>query len=105
MDASVDLIADYAYGLRFADLPAAAVHHAKRCMVDTFGCALAAFAAEPSRIAREMAQRINLASGACVIGTAHRTLPELAAFANGVMVRYLDANDGFSGGGHPSDAI
>ena len=36
----------------------------------------------------------------------HPQLPELAAFANGVMVRYLDGNDAYpGGGGHPSDVI
>ena len=107
MDSSVGYIADYAHALRFSDLPAAVVHQCKRCVVDTFGVALGAFDADASRIAREMAQRTSVASGARVIGTNHRTLPELAAFANGVMVRYLDGNDGFNtgGSGHPSDAI
>ena len=50
--------------------------------------------------------RVSLPSGARIIGTDHRTLPELAAFANGVMVRYLDANDAYPGGGdHPSDML
>lgn len=41
-----------------------------------------------------------------MLGTARRTLPELAAFANGVMIRYLDGNDTFpGGGGHPSDVM
>src|SRR3989304_8114031 len=106
MDSSVGLIADYAQALRFADLPAAVVHQCKRCVIDTFGCALGAFDAEPSRIARDMAQRASVVSGARVIGTAHLTLPELAAFANGVMARYLDGNDIYpAGGGHPSDVI
>src|SRR5260370_14567106 len=36
-----------------------------------------------------------------------RTSPDLAVFANGVMIRYLDFNDGYLslGGGHPSDTI
>ena len=36
-----------------------------------------------------------------------KTSPDLAAFANGVMIRYLDFNDGYLslGGGHPSDTI
>jgi 2-methylcitrate dehydratase len=39
-----------------------------------------------------------------VIGTPHRTLPELAAFANSVASRYLEGNDTYSGGGgHPND--
>ena len=106
MDTSVGLIADYAHALRFVDLPVAVVHHCKRCVVDTIGVALGAFDAEPCRIARDMAQRTSVNSGARVIGTGHRTLPELAAFANGVMARYLDGNDSYlGGGGHPSDTI
>jgi 2-methylcitrate dehydratase len=36
-----------------------------------------------------------------------KTSPDLAAFANGVMIRYLDFNDGYIslGAGHPSDTI
>jgi 2-methylcitrate dehydratase len=41
-----------------------------------------------------------------VLGTARRALPELAAFANAAMARYLDGNDCFpGGGGHPSGVI
>ena len=106
MDASVRLIADYAADLSYADLPAAVIHQCKRCVIDTLGCALGAFDAEPSRIARASAQRVQVDGGPRVIGTAHRTLPELAAFANGVMARYLDGNDAYpGGGGHPSDVI
>lgn len=105
-DATICRIADYATGLRFADLPAEAVHACKRRITDTLGCAIAAFDAEPCRIARAMAQRAEVASGARVLGTARRTLPELAAFANAAMGRYLDGNDCFpGGGGHPSGVI
>jgi 2-methylcitrate dehydratase len=106
VDTNVGRIADYAQRLRFADLPDEVVHHCRRTIVDTVGCALGALDAEPVRIARDLARRVNLPAGARIIGTDQRTLPELAAFANGVMVRYLDANDAYpGGGGHPSDAI
>src|SRR5262245_8893595 len=106
MDKTVALIADYAHGLRFEDLSPAAVHHCKRCIVDTLGVALGALEAEPSRIARDLALRASMPGGARLIGQRHRTLPELAAFANGVAARYLDGNDSFvGGGGHPSDTI
>ena len=106
MDRVVGLIADYAQALRYEDLPPAVVHHCKRCVLDTLGVALAAFDAQPCRIAREIASRASVPGGARVIGTAQRTLPELAAFANSVMTRYLDGNDSYlGGGGHPSDTI
>jgi 2-methylcitrate dehydratase len=42
---------------------------------------------------------------ATVLGSGQQTSPELATFVNGVMIRYLDFNDGFAGMGvgHPSD--
>jgi 2-methylcitrate dehydratase len=105
-DATVRRIADYACGLSFFDLPPAAVHACKRRIADTLGCAVAAFDAEPCRIARGLALRAEAADGARVLGTARRALPELAAFANAAMGRYLDGNDCFpGGGGHPSGVI
>jgi 2-methylcitrate dehydratase len=105
-DATVRRIADYACGLSFSDLAPAAVHACKRRLADTLGCAVAAFDAEPCRIARGLALRAEAADGARVLGTARRALPELAAFANAAMGRYLDGNDCFpGGGGHPSGVI
>lgn len=106
MDASISRVADYATTLAYGDLPAQVVHECKRRIIDTVGCALGAFDEEPSRIARALAARTEVSSGARVLGTGQRSLSELATFANGVMARYLDGNDVFpGGGGHPSDVI
>src|SRR5262245_46501480 len=42
-----------------------------------------------------------------ILGTRDNSAPDMAGFANGVMVRYLDYNDSYfsPGGGHPSDMI
>src|SRR5258708_15617443 len=105
-DSIVGRLADYADRLVVEAVRWAAVHEAKRRIIDTLGCGLGAFDAEPRRIARAIASRARLAGGAPILGTAVRTLPELAALANGTMTRYLDANDCCrGGGGHPSDAI
>lgn len=106
MDSSLQRIVDYGQALAYRDLPAKTVQECKRRLVDTLGCALGAWEDEPVRIARKLALRVSVPDGARVIGTAHRTLPELAAFANGVMGRYLDGNDTYpGGGGHPSDMV
>src|SRR5215472_9608567 len=88
-------------------LPAAVVHQVKRTLIDTLGCAMGAFHAEPSRIARHLAESVTSRRPACVLGTPHTSSPDMAGFANGVMVRYLDCNDSYfsPGGGHPSDMI
>jgi 2-methylcitrate dehydratase len=105
-DATVRRIADYAAGLSFENIPPDAVHACKRRIADTLACGIAGFDAEPCRIARALALRAEVADGARVLGTARRALPELAAFANAAMARYLDGNDCFpGGGGHPSGVI
>ena len=106
MDDNVNRIADYAHAFKYSDVPPAVLHDCKRRVLDTLGVALAAYHAEPSTIARQLAHRVSDPKGATVIGTAHRALPELATFANGVMMRYLDGNDTYpGGGGHPSDIL
>jgi 2-methylcitrate dehydratase len=106
MDDATRSIADLVTRLDYAALPAAVVHDCKRRIIDTIGCAIAAFDAEPVRAARAVTMRAPLAGGATVIGTRHRTLPELAAFANGIASRYIEGNDTYpGGGGHPSDCL
>lgn len=104
MDRPLRAIADYLAGLRGSDLPASSFHASARHLVDALGCALGALQSRPARIARAMAATAPVPGGASVLGLGHGTTPEYAAFANTVMVRYLDFND--TGiGGHPSDMI
>lgn len=106
MDDILERLADFTVGLRPEHLPPVAVHECKRRILDTLACALGGFDSAPARIARAAASRVSCSSPARVFGTTIRTSPELAAFANGVMIRYLDLNDATgSGGGHPSDAL
>ncbi|MGH8620008.1 MAG: MmgE/PrpD family protein [Burkholderiales bacterium] len=97
----------YAATLKYEDLPPEVVHQCKRMIVDTIGCALGGFDSEPSRIAREYAATVTSTQPATVMCTGQQTSPDLAVFANGVMIRYLDYNDGYIGreAGHPSDSI
>jgi 2-methylcitrate dehydratase len=97
----------YAATLQYEDLPPEVVHQCKRMIVDTLGCALGGFDSEPSRIAREFAATVTSTQPATVLCTGQQTSPDLAVFANGVMIRYLDYNDGYIGreAGHPSDSI
>lgn len=106
MDATTKRIVDYARALQFDSLSAETVHETKRRFIDVLGCALGAYDDAPCRIARGLAGRVSTDPGARILGTDHRTLPELATFSNSVMGRYLDGNDTFpGGGGHPSDTM
>jgi 2-methylcitrate dehydratase len=109
MDAILRHLAEYAGSLRYEDLPPDVVHAAKRLVIDSVGCAMAAAEAPPAAIAQALAAAARQdEGGASTLGCLHRTTPELAAFANGTMIRYLDLNDTFTGSGgvgHPSDYL
>src|SRR5437763_7758228 len=107
MDATTEYLSDYACRLRDDDLAADAVHQVKRTLIDTLGCAVGARDAEPVAIAVRAASRVRGTPPARLLGRAQQTSTDLAAFANTVLVRYLDCNDTYvgRGTGHPSDMI
>lgn len=107
MNTLADRLARYATELRFEALPAPVVHEVKRRVIDALGCALGALESEPGRICRTVACSASAEPGATVLGTTHRTTTDLAAFANGALVRYLDYNDTYLSlePAHPSDNI
>jgi 2-methylcitrate dehydratase len=98
-------LSEYAANLRYEDLPAQTAHEVKRRLIDTLGCALGAYNSEPAAIARRLAAMTASTFPATVIGAGHRTSPDMAAFANGVLFRYLDYNDTYLSKepAHPSD--
>lgn len=102
-----DRLSRYCQSLCYDDLPSAVVHEVKRRVLDSLGCALGAWNAPPCRIARQLAQAVKVSHGATLWGTGHRTLPDLATFVNGALVRYLDFNDTYLAKepAHPSDNI
>ena len=105
MDSVVLRLVDFAHSVHYDDLPPEVVDASRLRLVDYVGVGLGGHGAPPSAIARALAARVTVSTGARVLGTQCRTLPEMAAFANGVMARYLDGNDNFPSGGHPSDTI
>ena len=107
MDATTQLLADYSCQLSYEDLDSATVHQVKRTLVDTLGCAMGGYLSEPAKIARSLAGSVTGNPAARVLGTHDYSSVDMAAFANGCMIRYLDCNDSYfsPGGGHPSDMI
>ncbi len=107
MPTLAETLTAYATSLRYDDLPPETVHLAKRLIIDSIGCALGGYGSEPARVARELAGAVTSTNPVTVLGSGQQTGLEQAAFANGVMIRYLDFNDGYTSNesGHPSDSI
>jgi 2-methylcitrate dehydratase len=104
-----ETLARYAASLKYEELPEDAIRLAKRAILDTIGCAFGGYQAGPSQIALKLASDVIAKNPATVLISGTKTSPDLAVFADGVMIRYLDFNDAFvsltHGAGHPSDTI
>ncbi|MYC29868.1 MAG: MmgE/PrpD family protein [Chloroflexi bacterium] len=107
MPTIAEQLSSWTVAQHYSRLPTDVAHLAKRMIIDTVGCALGGYTSEPSKIARDMAATVTSSQPCTVIGSGQRTSPDMATFANGVMIRYLDYNDGYTSqeSGHPSDSI
>lgn len=107
MDPLTQHLSAYVSSLRIEDVPPGARHGMKVRLIDSLGCALGGRDGAPVAIARAMAAEAAGTPSAGVWLTGERSTPELAAFVNGLLVRYLDFNDTYFAleGGHPSDTI
>ncbi len=106
-DRILNHLCDYALKLSYRDLPQEVIRRTKHIVMDTVGCALGGAQSPPAKIARAAASEITSAIPSTVLISGQKTSSDLAAFANGVMIRYLDFNDTYAGSPtcHPSDLL
>ncbi len=100
-------LSGYANSIEYEDIPEKIVQEAKKRIIDSIGCAIGAVNAEPVRIARKLAEGVKYKNPSTLLGTRTGTAPDLAAFVNGIMIRYFDYNDTYLSKepAHPSDNI
>jgi 2-methylcitrate dehydratase len=81
---------------------------AKAVLVDSLAVCMGALTHPAAQAARRHAYRFAADDGCVIWGSQKRAAPELAALANGVLLRCYDYNDFFVGqrnSGHPSDMV
>ena len=100
-------MAQFAINLQFEDIPAAAVKEAKRFLLDSVGCALAAVKNEDMQAMYRFTEKLGGTPEATVIGTGAQTNAPNAALMNCLLTRALDYNDIYweQDPSHPSDII
>jgi 2-methylcitrate dehydratase PrpD len=86
-------LADFVASMRFADIPARVVEHAKLALVDLVGCALYGSTLPWTEIAHRYVRSEQAAPVSAVWGTAQRTSPTLAALANGTAAHAAEIDD------------
>ncbi|VAX32772.1 2-methylcitrate dehydratase [hydrothermal vent metagenome] len=100
-------LSQFSLAVSYKHFPKKVVHEVKRRLIDTLACSLGGWRSPPAKIARKIGSRTALKNGATLLGTNFKTTPDLAAFANGTAIRYLDYNDTYLSlePAHPSDNI
>jgi len=93
-------LAEFATRLRLEECPHLVAAQAKRCILDTLGCALAGAKTSLARAAVRPARRQGEGGCATVIGLGFRAAPDRAAFINGVSANALDYDGGIVRQGH-----
>src|SRR5579864_1375347 len=87
-------VADFVLKLQYTDIPAEVVALAKKSILDGFGLALAGSASELGALSRKYVQSLGIAEGkSTIIGSAQKTNPRFAAFANGISIHADDFDD------------
>lgn len=100
-------MAQFAINLKYEDIPAEAIHEAKRFLLDSMGCALAAVKNEDMRAMYRFTKKLGGTPEATLIGTGEKTNASNAALMNCLLIRALDYNDIYweQDPSHPSDMI
>jgi 2-methylcitrate dehydratase len=100
-------MADFALGLEYEAIPEVARNEAKRFLLDSLGCALAAVQNEDMQAMYRFTQKLGGVEEATVIGVDWRTNAPNAALLNGLLIRALDYNDIYwvQDPSHPSDLL
>ena len=99
MDRTTEMLSSFACGLTYDALTPQTIHQ-----VNTLACALGGYLSEPAEMVMNLAKTVTSTLPSRILGTEYSSSPDMAGFANSVMVRYLDYND-IAVGGHPSDSI
>ncbi len=100
-------MAEFAIQLKYEDIPAPAIKEAKRFLLDSVGCALAAVNNEDMAAMYRFVDRIGGTPEATIMGSGALTSAPNAALMNSLLVRALDYNDIYweQDPSHPSDVI
>jgi len=107
MDSTTDRLLTFTQTLGRDDLPPAAVEAALARLLNGIGVSIAALEGSPVRIARTLAPSVTDGPSARLFGTLQRTTPDMAAFVNSAMTRFLDMSDTrvMAAVSHPADAL
>jgi len=93
-------LARFAVETKYEELPKPIVHEAKRTLLDSIGCALAATITDKGKMSTALARRFGGPPESSIIGTGDKVSCCSAAFANGELIMAMDYDALIIPGGH-----
>jgi len=107
LDHTSEQLLTFTLSLDRRDVSPPAAEAARARLLNCIGVSLAALEAPPVRIVRTLAPQVSNGRSARLFGTLMSTTPEMAAFVNSAMTRFLDMSDTrfMAGVSHPADAL
>ncbi|MCH8966941.1 MAG: MmgE/PrpD family protein [Planctomycetes bacterium] len=107
MATHTETLARWACTLQYEDLPAEAVHAAKRFLYDSLGCALGGYQVHDVGMFLEHLREMGGTGKCTIIGAGDKMDPVSAAMLNALMIRAMDYNDIYwkQDPSHPSDLL
>lgn len=104
MDSTLELLTDIATDLHYDDLPPEVVAKATDILFDALACGIGGRGCLAAEVAAGYPAGDGGSGQGSILGVDRSAPPDLAAFWNTAMIRYLDHNDLMSAG-HPSDIV
>jgi 2-methylcitrate dehydratase len=107
MSSISEKMAKFALDLEYDDIPPDAIHHAKRFLMDSLGCALLAVRNEDMLAMLRYIEALGGGVESSIIGGSSKTNAPNATLMNCALIRALDYNDIYweQDPSHPSDMI
>ena len=91
-------LVEFLHPLRAANLPGEVLDRARYFLLDYLACAIRGSREDSSAAVQRMVQRVGANGCSTVIGTRMRSMPGLAAMANGASAHGIEQDDTHSGG-------
>jgi 2-methylcitrate dehydratase len=100
-------ISEFAFNLKYEDLPEKVVHEVKRFLYDSIGCAYGGYHTRDVNILRDIYLKMGGSEEATLFGFGDKIPAVNATLINSLMIRALDFNDIYwkEDPSHPSDLI
>ena len=102
---AVQVIGEYAASRRYDELCDLTITRARQVTLDTIGTMLGGWQTRLGKLAADYAAQIHAGDDASLVGDGRRSSVEQAAFANGIMGKYLGMDDSHSTSGHVASQL